>query len=136
MAARSVRNATCTTPSGSQAPLPCASLCAGTPKRINPGMPSETRRLASATRESRECWTSPGMEAIGTGDAAPSRTKSGATKSSTSRRASATKRRKAGVRRNRRRRRVGKASVIGSMLRGVVRAVAEVVDQRAHHAFG
>ena len=70
-ASRTARSATCTTPSGSQAPLPCASLRAGTPKRISPGTPSETRRLASTTSESSVCCTSPGMDAIGTGSVDP-----------------------------------------------------------------
>ena len=37
--ARRSRSATCTMPSGSQAPEPSASLVAGTPKRITPGTP-------------------------------------------------------------------------------------------------
>ena len=43
---------------------PCAP---GTPKRMSPGMPNDTSRLASTTSESSECCTSPGMDAIGIG---------------------------------------------------------------------
>ena len=45
--------------------VPLASFVAGTPKRIRPGTPSETRRLASTTSDSRVCWNCPGMEAMG-----------------------------------------------------------------------
>ena len=143
-ASRTARSATCTTPSGSQAPLPCASLCAGTPKRIRPGTPSETRRLASTTSESSECCTSPGMDAIGTGSAIPSRTKSGATRSSGPRRASATNRRSAGVRRKRRNRRTGNppgvhgdvASAISPAYGPSITPGAQLPDQLVDDALG
>ena len=48
-------------------------------------MPRETSRLASTTSESRVCWTWPGMDAMGIGSSIPSRTNSGATRSSTPR---------------------------------------------------
>src|SRR5271165_3230375 len=104
---RRARRARWAMPSGSDAPDPVGSLDSGTPKRIRPGTPREARRLASATSEPRECWHWPGMAAIGAGSPRPSRTKSGATTSSTEIRDSATSRRMAGVVRSRRSRRSG-----------------------------
>ena len=109
-----------------------------------PGTPSDTSRLASTTSESSECCTWPGMESIGTGSAVPSRTKSGATRSSGPRRASATSRRNAGVRRSRRSRRTGKPPGSGRRrrfdhppsLRGVVAAGAQGADQLVDDALG
>ena len=97
-------------PSGAHACEPSASLvpAAGTPKRMTPGMPRSASARTSLRSDSRVCWTTPGIDAIGAGSAMPSRTKSGATRSSIDRRVSATSRRRAGVRRNRRSRRAGK----------------------------
>ena len=112
-------------------------------------MPSETSRFASTTSESTVCCTSPGIEAIGVGASIPSRTNSGATRSSTPRRASATRRRSAGVRRNRRRRRTGNpVAGRGRVVLGhtdqptsrppsrIPAMVAEVVGQLGHDALG
>ena len=92
MAARSVRSATCTTPSGSQAPLPCGVLVLGhaeedqtRERRARPAAwprPPRSRACAGPRRAWRR-WAR--------GRSTPSRTKSGATRSSTLRRASATK---------------------------------------------
>ena len=106
---------------------------------------SRARRAAwPRPRASRRvCWTSPGIDGIGTGASIPSRTKSGATRSSTPRRASATSRRSAGVRRSRRSRRAGKppqrvgvasgtigvASAMPPAYEAAARVRAEVADQ-------
>ena len=103
--------------------------CASAPRRASgPGTPSETRRLASTTSESIVCWTCPGRHDRHR-PSIPSRTNSGATRSSTPI-GSATRRRSAGVRRSRRSRRregtrrsrrdVGRA--MASSLRGPVAA--------------
>ena len=105
---RSSPSATCTIPSGSEAPDPVGSLREGTPKRTTAPMPSDERRLASATREATECCTTPGIEAIGTGTSIDSRTKRGAIRSSTPSDDSATSRRMTGSRRSRRNLRAGK----------------------------
>ena len=81
--------------------------CAGTPNSITAGTPSAASSRASLRNESRVCCTTPGNDAIGWGSSIPSRTNSGATKSSTLTRVSATSRRNAGVRRSRRSRRAG-----------------------------
>ena len=111
--ARRSASASCTMPSGSHAPEPSASLWAGTPKRITPGMPRAASSLTSLRSDSRVCCTTPGRLAIGCGSVMPSRTNSGATRSSTVTRVSATRRRSAGVRRSRRSRRWGKATASG-----------------------
>ena len=85
---------------------PCA---AGTPKRMTAGMPRSASSATSLRSDSRVCCTTPGRLAIGCGSSMPSRTNSGATRSSTPSRVSATSRRRAGVRRSRRSRRWGKA---------------------------
>ena len=46
-------------------------------------MPSEASRFASSTSEATVCCTTPGSDGIGTGASIPSRTNSGATRSST-----------------------------------------------------
>ncbi len=69
--------------------------------------------MASMTSDATVCWLCPGNEEMGTGSLIPSRTKSGAMRSSTVTDVSATRRRRAGVRRRRRRRRTGNAAVGG-----------------------
>ncbi len=70
--------------------------------------PSSASSATSRRSEVRVCCTTPGSDAIGTGASMPSRTNSGATRSSTPSRVSATRRRSAGVRRRRRSRWAGK----------------------------
>ena len=79
----------------------------GTPKSTRPGTPSAASRLPSTTSEATVCWHGPGSEGSGPARSIPSRTNSGATRSSTVRVVSATSRRRAGVRRSRRSRRTG-----------------------------
>ena len=102
---RTSRSATWTMPSGSQAPEPVASLPVGTPKRMTAGTPSSASSCTSLRNDSRVCCTTPGSELIGAGSSMPSRTNSGAIRSSIERWVSATRRRMAGVRRSRRNRR-------------------------------
>ena len=110
---RSERNATCTTPSGASAPEPVASFAAGTPKSTTAGIPRSASARTSLRRLSWVCWSTPGIDATGSGASIPSFTKSGATRSSTSTRVSPTSRRNAGVRRNRRDRCSGNATQQG-----------------------
>ena len=77
------RSATCTMPSGSEAPEPVASLRSGTPKRMTAPMPRSASSATSLRSDSRVCCTTPGSELIGCGSSMPSRTNSGATRSST-----------------------------------------------------
>ena len=58
-------------------------LCAGTPKRITPGMPSSASARTSLRRLSCVCCTTPGIDTTGSGASMPSFTNSGATRSST-----------------------------------------------------
>ena len=67
-----------------------------------PGRRGRRGRRTSLRRLSWVCWTTPGIDATGSGASMPSFTNSGATRSSTERRVSATSRRMAGVRRSRR----------------------------------
>ena len=66
-------------PSGSSAPEPAASLCSGTPNSMIPPSPAAAASAATRRTESRVCCTTPGIELIGTGSVAPSRTKTGST---------------------------------------------------------
>ena len=76
-----------------------------------PGMPRSASSRTSLRSDSRVCCTTPGSEGIGCGSSMPSRTKSGAMRSSTRSWVSATSRRSAGVRRSRRGRRVGNVTL-------------------------
>ena len=114
---------------------PCA---AGTPNRITAGTPRSASSRTSLRSDSRVCCTTPGSDAIGWGASMPSRTNSGATRSSTVRRVSATRRRSAGVRRRRRRRRAGKltpphATGLG---RGLPKVGHERVDEAVDGVLG
>ena len=64
-------------PVGSIAPLPIASLVDGMPKSMIPPRPSDAASAAVARSESRVCWTTPGIEPIGTGSEMSSRTNTG-----------------------------------------------------------
>ena len=99
-------------PSGSNAPLPTASLCAGTPNRITDFTPISASWVTSACRLSRECWTTPGSDGIGIGASMPSRTNSGATRSAVRTVVSASMSRIACVVRSRRNRVVGNIAAI------------------------
>ena len=71
-ASRTARSATCTTPSGSQAPLPCGVLARRHAEEDEPG--HARARPAAWPRppaSRRVCCTSPGMDAIGTGAVDP-----------------------------------------------------------------
>ena len=59
------RIATLRMPSSSVAPVPVASRVDGTPKSISPPTPACTASTAALRSESRECCTTPGIEAIG-----------------------------------------------------------------------
>ena len=107
---RNSPSATWTMPSGFHASEPSASLRAGTPKRIAAGTPRSRRRRTSARSEATVCCTTPGSDGTGCGSSMPSRTNSGATRSSMPSTVSATSRRSAAVRRRRRGRWVGKAT--------------------------
>ena len=54
-------------PAGSTAPEPSASLCSGMPKSITPPSPRSAASATALSRVSRVCWTTPGIDAIGTG---------------------------------------------------------------------
>src|SRR5215207_9152625 len=75
---------------------------AGTPKSTTAGIPRSASARTSLRRLSWVCWSTPGIDATGSGASIPSFTKSGATRLSTSTRVSPTSRRNAGVRRSRR----------------------------------
>ena len=99
---------------------PCRS---GTPKRITAGAPGSRRRRRrrrSASRAVSCCW--PGIEAIGTGAAMPSRTKAGWMRSPGASEVSRASARSAAVRRRRRGRSDGKGHarlrVAGARRRG------------------
>ena len=64
-------------PVGSMAPLPTASLVDGMPKSMMPPRPRSAASAAAFLSESRVCWTTPGIELIGTGSVMSSRTKTG-----------------------------------------------------------
>ena len=53
----------------------------GTPKIISPPTPASTASTAALTRDSQQCWTTPGIDAIGVASAMPSRTNMGSTRS-------------------------------------------------------
>ncbi len=89
-------------PSGSVAPEPRASRTSGTPNSITPPTPAAAASATACGRLSRECCTTPGIDAIGTGAVTPSRTNSGSTSSAGCRRVSDTSRRMAAVSRRRR----------------------------------
>src|SRR5699024_6923026 len=82
-------------PAGSHAALPTASRALGTPKSMTPPRPAAAASAAARRRLSRLCWTWPGIDAMGTGSVAPSRTKSGSTRWLGSTVVSATRRRSA-----------------------------------------
>lgn len=73
-------------------------MCSGL-NRITEGMPRVINSPTSARSESSECWTTPGSDPMGWGSVTPSRTNSGAMRSSGVSTVSATIRRRAGVRR-------------------------------------
>ena len=114
------RIATLSTPSSSVAPVPVASLVSGTPNSISPPTPACTASAAALRSESRECCTTPGIDAIGAGSASPSRTKSGSTRSPGDSRVCATSARSAAVRRSRRGRPAGNCAS-GPVPVGIVR---------------
>ena len=60
-------SASWTMPSGSKAPLPTASLCAGTPNSTTARTPRPASSATSLRRLSRVCCTTPGSDAIGCG---------------------------------------------------------------------
>ena len=127
---RRSRRATCTMPSGSQAPEPSASFAAGTPNRITAGHAQAgqlrdllAQRLAGVLHDA-------GQRRDRLGLVMPSRTNSGAMRSSGPSRVSATMRRSAGVRRRRRRRRWGKFTP-GLARRGSCRCSQTVVATRS-----
>ena len=64
---RRSRSATCTMPSGSQAPEPVASLVAGTPNRMTAGTPRPASSATSLRSDSRVCCTWPGQRGDGLG---------------------------------------------------------------------
>src|SRR5690625_2819935 len=104
---RSRARAWFSTPSGSLAPEPRASLCSGTPNSISPPTPRSTASVAARTRESIVCWTTPGIELIGRFSLAPSRTNIGSTRSAGRRACSRTRERIAADVRSRRGRSAG-----------------------------
>ena len=75
-ALRSSDSATCTTPSGSQAPDPTASFSSGIPNRTMPGIPSDASRFASTTQRRRRVLEVPRQrrDGDGVGHARPART--------------------------------------------------------------
>ncbi len=96
-------------PSGFHASEPSWSFRDGTPNRITAGTPSAASSVTSLRRLSRVCCTTPGKDSMGCGSSMPSRTNSGATRSSTESRVSATSRRMAGDERSRRGRCCGRS---------------------------
>ncbi len=111
------RIATLRTPSSSVAPDPTASRDDGTPKSISPPTPACTASAAALRSESRECCTTPGIDAIGAGASSPSLTNIGSTRSPGAGRVWATSDRSAAVRRSRRGRAAGKPASLTTTTR-------------------
>ncbi len=111
------RIASCRIPSGSVPAEPTASFSRGTPKSMMPPTPASAASAAALRRVSRVCWTTPGIEEIGTGSVRPSRTKAGRINSAGCSRVSATMRRIAAVVRSRRGRTSGNPYEPGVLIR-------------------
>ena len=100
--ARSCCSATLTMPSAASACEPTGSFSPGMPNSISPPMPASAASCAALRSESRVCWTTPGIDEIGTGSSMPCLTNTGSTKSAGASRVCAVSRRSAGVDRSRR----------------------------------
>ena len=85
------------TPPGSRPHDPVASLVSGMPNSIIPPRPSSAASAAAFPQESRMCWTTPGIEPIGTGLGRTLAHEHGSTSRRASTDVSATSRRRAGV---------------------------------------
>jgi hypothetical protein len=91
-----------TIPSSSQAPLPCSSLCAGSPNSSTAGIPSAAASPASSTAPSIDRWSIPGIAAIGVRRSLPATTNIGYTRWETDKSVSRTSPRSRPVLRRRR----------------------------------
>src|SRR6267143_2132056 len=114
-------NAVHTGPLGSHAPVPCASLWSGMPKRITERTPAARAAFVSSTIRSTESCATPGMEPIGLRTPRPPTANRGRMRSDGWMRVSRTKERSAAVRRRRRGRSAGKP-------------IARTVTPRSHAA--